>query len=375
MVLGVAVTFGQQSNVQITPYGYIKFDSTYDTARTTYGDLAFWVRPETAVGGDERELNFSARETRLGLNIAAPETGGFKTTGRIEVDFYDGIASQTAYSLRMRLAYIDLAWNNGWSLRLGQDWDVYNSFHPDMVDASALAYQGHLYSRHPQVRVTKDMNLGDNTALTAKFAVQYGRNGSDVDGDSQPDETAASSPNFHGGLVLKTRLLSDRQSVFTISGAYGREKLNGSDNPGTYESRLVHGGVQLPLSQQLTLQGVFWKGANLDNYLGGIGQGINSIKGTEVSTYGAWGQLSCALTQKVRVSVGYGVEDPDDEDLEDMPAQEGIRVHNDRFFTNFFFTPTDRLTFGAEYSLVRTDYADSRDMKNHRANFSAQFRF
>ena len=369
MIFSGVAAFGQQSNVQITPYGYIKFDAIHDTARTAYGDLGFWVLPESADGGGERELNFSARETRFGLNIVAPENRGVKTTGRIEVDFYEEVPTANKYALRMRLAYVDLAWDNGWSIRFGQDWDTYNSFHPDMVDASALAYQGHLYSRHPQARVTKDTKLGENSSLTLKLAVQYGRNNSNIDGDGQPDENAASTPNYHGSLVLRSRLLSERQSVFTFSGAYGREKLSGTAHPGTYESWLIHGGVQLPLSRRVTLQGIAWKGANLDNYLGGIGQGINAVTGTEVSTQGGWGQLVYTLSRNTRTSIGYGVEDPKDEDLSGA-----ARIHNDRIFTNFFYNATDRVTFGFEYASLRTEYAASV-MRTHRVNFGAQYRF
>ena len=371
---GVA-TFGQQSGVQIAPYGYLKFDATHDTSRTAFGDAAFWVMPETASGGDERELNFSARETRLGLNIIAPESRGIKTTGRFEVDFYEELTVPNKYVPRLRLAYIDLAWDNGWSLRFGQDWDTFTSFHPDTLDANALAFQGHPYMRHPQARLTKDFKLGENTNLTLKLAVQHGRNSSNIDGpplgnDTQPDENAAGVPNFHGSVMLKPRLLTDRQSLFTFSGVYGREKVTGAENPITYESWLIHGAVQLPLTQRLTVQGMFWKGENLDNYYAGINQGIDALKGIEVASHGAWGQLVYNLTKSTRTSIGYGFEDPDDDTLSG-----DARVYTDRIFANFFYNVTERVVFGFEYASMRTDYAISKDMQNHRINFGVQYRF
>ena len=372
MVFSVVAAFGQQSNMQFTPYGYIKFDATHDTARTSYGDLGFWVMPEYALGADIRELNFSARETRFGLNIVAPESRGIKTSGRLEFDLYEDLPTPNKYTPRLRLAYVDLAWDNGWSLRFGQDWDTYNSFHPDTVDASALGHQGHPYSRHPQARVTKDIKLGENTTFTTKLAVQYGRNAGNVDNDGQPDENTASVPSFHGSLVLKSQLLTDRQSTFALSGAYGREKVHGAEDTETYESWLIHGAVQLPISQRFTIQGIAWKGANLDNHLAGIGQGINVIKGTEVSTAGGWAQLVYNLTKNTRTSVGYGIEDPDNEDLEGM---DDPRLLNNRIFANFFFNATEKVTFGVEYARMRTDYADSANMKNHRVNFAVFYRF
>ena len=232
--------FGQQSSVQVTPYGYIKFDSTYDTARTAFGDVAFWVLPETAAGGNEQELNFSARETRFGLNIAAPESRGVKATGRIEVDFYEELTTANKYAPRMRLAYVDLAWNNGWSLRFGQDWDTYVSFHPDMVDANALAFQGHPYGRHPQARLTKDAKLGENTGLTLKLAVQHGRNGSDVDRDLQPDENAANEA-FRQAILFDLDVLLQGAAILVahhhVHGFVGAEEIQHAHHVRMVDSR------------------------------------------------------------------------------------------------------------------------------------------
>jgi len=91
------------SGIQIKPYGYIKLDAAYDSARTAYGDASFFVFPTTKVGGDKEELTFGARETRLGANIIAPEQDGIKVTGRIEGDLYEEVATESKYSPRMRL--------------------------------------------------------------------------------------------------------------------------------------------------------------------------------------------------------------------------------------------------------------------------------
>ena len=370
------VVFGQQSSsdtsaVQIKPYGYIKLDSAYDTARTAYGDLGFWTMPKSAVGGGEEELTFSARETRLGLNITTSETGKFRITGKIEGDLFEEAGTANKYAPRLRLAYMDVAWGKGWSLRFGQDWDTYSSIHPNMVDAGILGNDGHLYGRHPQIRLTKDSQLGENTSVTFKLAMQHGRNGASYDGDNQPDENAAASPNVHGSLVLKTKLLSEKQSLFSISGAFGHEKVRGAvAYPDTYRSWLIHGGVQLPLHSRLTLQGIVWTGENLDNYLGGIGQGVNADIGTEVAVYGGWGQIIYSPSKQIQLGVGYGIDDPDDNDLAG-----DARTYNDRIFTNFFYNLTDRAIIGMEYSHMRTDYAQSEDMHNHRIHLGVKYSF
>lgn len=358
------------AGVQFKPYGWVQFDAAYDTSRTSYGDLMFMIQPETAVGAGKKELSTSARGTRFGINILAPEKDGRKVTGRIEGDFCEDL-TPNKYAPRLRLAYIDVDFGGGWSVRFGQDWDTYVNFHPNTVDAAILAFLGHTYARHPQVRLTKETRLGEQTSLTVKIALQQGRNNSDVDLDGQPDENASAVPNAHGSLVLKTRLLSSRQSVFTISGAYGREKVGESAaNPGTYRSRFLHGGMQLPLSESFAISGEGWVGDNVDNYLGGIGQGINVVKGTEISARGGWVQGVWSPVKAVKTGLGLGVDDPEDDDLSG-----DARTFNGRIFANIFYSLTDRVTLGFEYSRNRTDYALTRDMHNSRVHFGVMYVF
>jgi len=367
---GLSAFAQQSSSVQFKPYGYIKLDTSYDTARAAYGDILFWTQPDTAAGGDKQELNFSARGTRLGVNIIAPENRSIKVAGRIEGDLCEEISTPNKYAPRLRLAYIEAAWGEGWSLRFGQDWDTYVNIHPDMVDASILAFHGHPYGRHPQIRLTKETKLGEKTFLTTKLALQHGRNGSDLDADGQPDENASSSPNFHGSLVFKTGLLTDRPTLFSISAAYGREKALRAGNSETFRSLLIDGTLQLPISKHFTLQGEGWAGENVDNYFAGIGQGVNMNTGATISSIGGWVQGVYSFNKTVKVGAGYGIDDPDDNELSG-----NAKTLNDRIFTNVFYNLTDKLTFGLEYSWMHTDYAVTKNAQNHRVHFGVQYTF
>ena len=360
------------SGVQFKPYGWIKFDAVYDSAKTSFGDIGFWVLPGSAAGGDQEELTFGARYSRLGVNLVAPEYDGIQVAGRIEGDFYEEAATANKYSPQLRLAYLDAAWGDGWSIRAGQDWDTHINFHPRTVDAATLGNTGHLYRRHPQVRLTKATALEDGSILTAKIAAQHGRNTSDVDQDAQADENASATPGLHASLVLQTKLLTDKFSTFTLSGAYGREKLGGVEtvDAGEYESVFVHAGVQLPVTRKLTLQGVIWTGENLDNYLGGVGQGVNAAAGTEVQAYGGWAQGVYEIDAHWSASLGYGIDNPNDDDLAG-----DARTSNERLFTNVFYKLTDRVTLSTEYSHFTTAYATSGDVTDHRAQFAAQLDF
>ena len=61
------------SKFEMKIYGYVKLDASYDTQRTSAGDLMFYVLPE--VNGDkDDEFNMTAKETRLGLDILGPHS-------------------------------------------------------------------------------------------------------------------------------------------------------------------------------------------------------------------------------------------------------------------------------------------------------------
>ena len=72
---------------QFEPYGYIKLDASYDDSRTNYGNFVLYVPGESENRNDD-EFNMTARQTRLGMNIAAPHFGDWRAQARIEVDFY-----------------------------------------------------------------------------------------------------------------------------------------------------------------------------------------------------------------------------------------------------------------------------------------------
>jgi hypothetical protein len=365
--------------IQFKPYGWIKFDAVSDSARTSYGDIAFFVMPSSAPGGGESETTFSARDLRLGTHIIAPLQDGIAVRGRVEGDLCDDLAPN-AYKPRLRLAFADIDLGDGWLVTAGQAWDTYCAIFPETLDPSNLGHAGNPYGRHPLARVTKNSALGGSSTLALKLAVQSGRNAADYDADGQSDENASGAPSFHASAVLQTKLLTDEPALFAISGAFGKETLNGAapadDGAGgidsaEYDSALLHFAAKLPLTERLAIQGVVFTGENLDNYLAGIAQGVNVAAGKEVSTTGGYINVIFKATPKLALSAGYGIDDPDDNDL----APAGARVKNDRAFANAAYKLTGQLSIWGEYSHMETTYAGGATERNDRVHLSAKYAF
>ena len=89
--------------------------------------------------------------TRFGLNLGGGEVeaiGSPKLTGRIEVDFYGGPASDSRNMFRMRHAWTKLQWGN-FLLLAGQTSDLISPLYPS-VNADMLMWgTGNLADRRP----------------------------------------------------------------------------------------------------------------------------------------------------------------------------------------------------------------------------------
>jgi hypothetical protein len=368
---------GKTNKITVTPYGFLKLGVTRDSSRTAFGDLAFYVLPDSRPGGGKKELSFGARETRLGLKLSAPKTAGIVATGQFEADWLEEAATSNKYSPRLRLAFLDLAFGDGWALRAGQDWDLYVVAQPKILDAGNLGGTGHTYGRRPQVRLTKTIKFNATDSVAVKLGAGQGRSG-DLDGDGQTDADATGVPSVLGGLVLSVKLLSKKPTVVSVSGAYGKEKVNlpfptattPSDHRKTFAATLLHGSLQLPLADTLLLQGaVFW-GKNVDQYNGGILQGFNPGSESSIEAVGGWGQILWDATTNLTLGGGAAADNPVNDDV----SATG-RTFNSRVFGTVFVKATDAVTIGAEYGFLRTRFKTESVAENHRIQGALQYNF
>jgi len=358
----------------LKPYGYVKLDASYDTHRVQSGDYAYYVLPKEA-GEQDNEFNITARETRLGLELMGPDTENWKTSGKIEADFYGPGGTANSANLRLRLGYVDLAHNSGFSARAGQDWETFITVIPRMLNFAVLGDAGQLGIRRPQFRLSQVIPLGA-TMFTLKVAAARAI-GEDLDGGGQDDGADSGLPAFQYNTLLETPLLTARKSKFSVSGLIGRETLDtvvsnqvvGIDDQ-NYESWAAIGSAFLPVHQKVVLQGTLWMGANLDTYYGGIGQGINIVKKTAIAAKGFWVQVMTDPTEHLNWNLGYGLDDPDDDDL-----NSGNRARNTTIFTSLYYKLTTAVTVGVEYINMTTAYLDEDDATDNRFQGSMIYKF
>ena len=381
--------------VRLQLYGYVKADLTYDSQSTepkSDATFSFYVTPETAAGDKDSQTRIGARESRIGLNLFGPDVGAWKSTGKIEMDFYGSGGTANSYAPRIRLAYVDAAHSSGLSVRLGQDWDTFCELAPRIVNFAYLADVGALGLRRPQARVTQELKLNDNTKLVLKVAAAQ-TVGQDLDGAGFDDGSDAELPTAQWNVTLHQQLWVEKKMArLSFAGHYGQETLDGTEKTATtnafgtvtettkvvdpdaadYETWSAQGSLFLPLTKQLAVQANVWKGANLDTYYGGIGQGVNLSLGQEIEAVGGFAQLLYDPTDKLSFGLGYSVDDPEDEDL---AGNKTLMSKNEMYLVNVAYKFTAALTGMAEYSQMTTDYLGKGDATNDRVQLAMKYAF
>jgi len=359
--------------IKVTPYGFIKADASYDTSRVSAGNYVKWVDSE-ASNSDDNEFNLTANQTRIGLKISGPESDDLNVSGVVEVDFYGGNsggASENKSHMFMRHAYMKLDWpKERFNIIAGQTWDTIAPLNPGTLNYSVAWWAGNIGYRRPQVRLTKSFELSDNVDLKLEGAIArtIGRS-SLFNGESGED---AGHPSYQGRTSLTFPLLDYKPTTVGFSGHWGQEEYDitaGGEND-KFKTWSLNLDVTQPINEWLAIKGEYYQGENLDQYLGGIGQGIVTSLNDEVSAKGGWIAASIGPFDKWRFNTGFTMEDVDGNDI-----ASGGRSLNSSIFGNMIYSFNKNTELGLEVSRWRTDYKGSRDADDLRFQTSFIYKF
>ncbi len=357
-------SFGKKG-FRIVPYGSFWTNMAYATQRTAPGSFTLFVLSEEAQGEDA--FSTDARRSRFGLDVFGPEIpidGGLKSGGRVEIDFLGEFVNENQGQARLRHAYWE-AKNDWHRFLVGQTWDVISPLYPRTVNFSVGWLGGNIGFRRAQFRYERFGGDPDGVAWTLQTSLNQ-----DITPDfpSDPGVVRESSdyPVIEGRAALTwNKQAGPRATTLGVSGHIGETGFDFRNvgppplnlpplDDARYRTWSYNFDLAIPVGQRAHLQAEFFHGRNLSPFLGGIGQGVCACTRTSIGSIGGWADLQYEWTDRLNTHVGYGVDDPANEDF-----QIG-RNYNQFIFANVVFAITDALSTGLEVTYWRTSYQDTR---------------
>ena len=343
------------SKYKVNFYGYIKTDLSYDIHGVASDDYMMYVASEK---DSERDFRASARSTRFGFDV----TDGDKISAKIETDFSglseNALSTNTAGStsdLRLRHAYMTVKAGK-FEILAGQTWHLVPLELPAMANDFYMGYSGALWYRAPQLRVTYKAN----SKLTyAAAVVRPTRKLTDSEG------TASGLPQGQAQVQLMAG-----QAWLTLMGALGQWRKSTGDKG---EVNLVDLGYNIPLNSMFTINGQFWTGQNLYDFLGGIGNvgyGRSAVKAS-----GGFADLLIKPAGIFSFNAAYGVDNPVNTRI---AASASAKTKNTTMMVNAGCLVYDKMTVTLEAARQVTEYkltTGYEDRENLHYQLSLKFPF
>ena len=365
------------STLDLQIYGYVKLDAAYDTDQANPGNFVKWIEAEP-LNPNDSQFSMTANQTRLGLWLTGPESEekSLLMKGRVEIDFYGGGAENKPRPM-LRLAYVDLDWrNSGWRMVAGQTFDIISPLFPPTVNYSVQWWGGNIGYRRPQIQGFKVFDVSEKSRMQVGVAMTRDIGSTDSVFADVDAGTDAGVPGFQGrvGWMLGT----DRPNPvsFGLSGHWSKEsyELNELGDHEDFQSWSANIDLLAPLAKKVTLKSEAYTGANLAQYLGGIGQGVNLERNLEIGDTGGWITLGLGPYKRLTHHLGATVSTVDEEDIE-----AGDRSFNSSIFWNGVYEMNKHLNFALELSYWSTEYkspeAELDSAENFRTQFAVIYRF
>jgi hypothetical protein len=373
-----AMVQAADSNTSFDYGGYIKLDMMFsqysDTQRAGNVGDDFLVPSTIAVGDGSNDgdtvYDSNAKFSRLWFKtITDTDAGEIKSY--IEMDFNAGNDERLTNQSSNGLRHAFFSWKNSEnsSILAGQTWSTFFNVAalPEAVDFVGPT-SGAIFVRQTQLRYTQNMGAGKFMVAAENPSVSLYDGGSgfddnQVDDSGMPDLIArydgkAGSLSYSTAAVVRqinyNDGVNDDSQVglgLTVSGKYAFS--NGDD-------------IKMMLSQ-----GQLGRYIALNAYRDGAVEADGDIE--LISTLGGFVAYRHMWSDKLRSTVSYAFSQADNADS--LSASTSVTKSAANTNVNLMYSPTKKLTFGAEYILAEREVESGADGDLNRLQFTSKWVF
>ncbi len=226
------------SGAELIVYGFLKASTMYGTKAVNSFNNTNMVAPTSATDkatysqGNDR-TSFQVAQSRLGTKIKTKS----QIQGLVEIDFIDfNQSSPTTQSRpRLRRAFIEKKFSDGWSLKIGQDWDTFSPTRPDTYDIIGLYFNGgNIGFMREQIKVRKELKKLSYEIAIGQANKNTGTNNNQVEEDNQLS------------LAMSAKYRPNESNQILFSAITGRSSYSNTQNKEPYGLSL---GYELKLNK------------------------------------------------------------------------------------------------------------------------------
>lgn len=361
-----------RSRIGLEFSGRVLMNVFQNSKETNNADVPMY-RKQVPDGSPKGGLGMTIRQTQLSGAVTVRDVLGGTFFGDLDVDFFGGQmpspGGRTFPLMRVRTARAIVEWENS-QLLIGQEQPLVANLNPvslAAIGAPNFSYSGNLWLWIPQIRYGWRSNgalrFGAQGALLAPTSAE----------PQDVFDTGFDSAERTGMPYVQSRLSvgwGAREDGAEVGVGYHLGSLQDSAQA-KHASNAITVDFLVPLPLRLELRGEAFSGQMLSGLGGGgIGQnfGVDSI--TPVRSVGGWVQLNHRLSPRLLWGVGYGFDDPNDDDLEPV----NVKFKNVTQALHLQWRPSGPLVFGLEWRSTKTSY-DASDYGNTHINLAFGFEF
>ena len=370
------------SGTSVTLGGYIKLVAT--NSRFSEGEVAtnslgrdFYL-PQTIPTGNgpaSRVQDFSAKQTRLWLNLAT-NIAGHNVRGYLETDFQTAAGTQgtqrttNGYNLALRRAYIQVD-----RFTLGQDWSTfqYVAALPETTDFVGTT-EGTVFSRQPLIRYSAPLGHG----LTLHASVENAEAATSTTGSPALIENGDDAmPDFAARLAYTGRI-----GELSLAGLARDVRVQNARvvarNFGWGVSAAGKINLAQPGGPDFRFMATY--GANIGRYVGVnfapdsvLVAGTNELE--DVRIFAGFAALRLPLSPQLRVNLMGGYQSVDYADALSPLAIAGYNRRAWSAAANIFWSPVRNVDLGFEIRHAERTLVNGDNGALDRLEFAAKYSF
>jgi len=355
------------------PFAIVVANANFNAKTLVPGSVAYFAAPDAAL--NTGQFNVSGGNTFVGVDLRGPKVGNYRVNAKIDLDLRGSspISNQNVLEPLFGDVYLEFK-SEDFRFLMGQTVDVISPLAPTTLNFYPLSYApGSLGFFRPMIRAETYLPMGDDAQLTVQAALASAIQTFRVNNEAFARQSGWPDGQLRVAYgVGKPDVMGSRPTEFGVSSHFGRRDLTYTDLTEHFRNTYsINFDGKAQIGPNTKVQGEFFFGQLLADYMGGVFQSFNPNTGNSVAAKGGWAEVEQKFADTYRVHVGYGVDNVDEQDITVVTS----RKQNGAFYANVFYDMTPAFSLAGELALWRTQYFGDLSATPTRLEFSVIYKF